>query len=281
MKIVQLRNFTPTQMMGFIIITDGGKTVVIDGGNRGDTDGFLKTLSEATGGKNRIDAWFMTHPHDDHYGVFKELTGRALKGAEIPSCGGFYYCRQDNSLGEYEKHFANQIVEFNEAVSATGYPTFELKKGDCFDFDNVRFEVLRVADPSIHENAFNNSSCVFRLTEDRGAKPPFVTVFLGDLGIEGGRQLLSMYPVGSLKADALQLAHHGQNGVTKEVYEAISPRIAFFCTPDWLWYNTVDPEKPGEGPFQTLTVRSWIKEIGALPLRACLKNVVLDTAYID
>ena len=281
MKIIQLKNFTPTQMMGFIIITEGGRVIVIDGGSRGDTDGFLETLSEATGGACRIDAWFMTHPHDDHYGVFKELTERALEGTEIPPCGGFYFCRQDDSLGEYEKHFASQIVEFNEAVERTKYRLVELRAGDCFTFDNVRFEVLRVADPDIHENAFNNSSCVFRLTEDRGEKPPFVTVFLGDLGIEGGRQLLSTYPPGSLKADALQLAHHGQNGVTKEVYEAISPRIAFFCTPDWLWYNTIDPSKPGEGPWQTLEVRGWMREIGALPLRACLKNVVLDTAFID
>ncbi|MBP1588005.1 MAG: MBL fold metallo-hydrolase [Clostridia bacterium] len=281
MKIIQLRNFTPIQMMGFIIITDGGKVIVIDGGNKGDADGFLETLAGAAGGACHIDAWFMTHPHDDHYGVFKELTERALRGAQIPSCDGFYFCRQDNSLGEHEKHFAGQIVEFNEAVARTKYPLIELKRGDCFSFDTVRFEVLRVANPEIHENAFNNSSCVFRLTEDRGAKPPFVTIFLGDLGIEGGRELLAAYPEGSLRADALQLAHHGQNGVSREVYEAIAPRIALYCTPDWLWYNTIDPQKPGEGPWQTLEVRRWLEEIGAVPVRACLKNVILDTAFFD
>lgn len=281
MKIIQLKNFSPTQMMGFLIVADDGTLIVIDGGNRADTEGFLNALEEFRGSRfATIDYWFMTHPHDDHYGVFAELTDRAATGARIPGCRNFCYCPQDNSLGMHEKHFAGQIVEFNEKAAATKYPVTHLKVRDKFVFGNLTVEVLRVPDPSITENAFNNSSCILKFTEKRGMKDDFVMIFLGDLGVEGGRQLLEVCPEG-IKADAVQLAHHGQNGVGREVYEAIAPRFAFFCTPDWLWYNTIDPAKPGCGPWKTLEVRQWMRELGAVPVRACEKNVVFDTAWID
>ena len=84
MKIIQLKNFSPTQMMGFLIIADDGSLIVIDGGNRADTEGFLNALEEYRGTRfATVDCWFMTHPHDDHYGVFAELTDRASRGIKI------------------------------------------------------------------------------------------------------------------------------------------------------------------------------------------------------
>ncbi len=281
MKIIQLKNFSPIQMTGFIILTNGGHTIVVDGGNLQDTDGFLETLEEYTGVKNKeIDCWFMTHPHDDHFGVFKTLTERAEKGQEIPACKMFCYTKQPDEFGHDEEIFANQIVQFNEAVRKTCYPLHEFKEKEIFEFGDLTAEVLRVWNPEIKANAFNNSSAVLRFTEKRGQKKDFVFIVLGDLGVEGGFELIEKCPEG-LKADAVQMAHHGQNGVSKEVYEAISPRFAFFSTPDWLWYNTIDPANPGKGPWKTLEVRSWMEELKAVPLRACEKNVVLDTAWVD
>ncbi|MBP5312550.1 MAG: MBL fold metallo-hydrolase [Clostridia bacterium] len=281
MKIIQLRNFTPVQMTGFFILTNEGKVIAVDGGNASDTDGFLEALEEYTGEKShRIDCWFMTHPHDDHFGVFKELTERAGRGLEIPECGVFCCTKQPDEFGKNETIFANQIVEFNAAVRNTSYPVHYFKEKEVFDFGSLTVEVLRTWDPGITANAFNNSSAVLKFTEKRGLKKDFVFIFLGDLGIEGGLQLIEKCPEG-IKADAVQMAHHGQNGVSREVYEKIAPRFAFFATPDWLWYNTIDPQKPGQGPFKTLEVRAWMEELNAVPLRACEKNVLLDTAWVD
>lgn len=36
MKIIQLHNSTPSQMMGFLLVTDGGKLIAVDGGTEGD-----------------------------------------------------------------------------------------------------------------------------------------------------------------------------------------------------------------------------------------------------
>ena len=125
-------------------------------------------------------------------------------------------------------------------------------------FGSLDIEVLRVTNQNITANTFNNSSCVFRFTEKRPGAADFRWIVLGDLGVEGGSELLAMYP-GQLKADAVQMAHHGQNGVDRPVYEAIAPRFAFWTTPDWLWTNTIDPANPGKGPWQTLVVREWLE----------------------
>lgn len=278
MKIVQLKNFTPTQMTGFLIKTDGGHIIAVDGGNRGDTEGFLSCLEKLAGSRqSRIDLWLMTHPHDDHYGVFQTLTDMARRGEPVPEVGTFAYSALPDEFGEAEKIFAGQIVEFNAAVKATPYPVHDLSLHETFTFDNLTVKTLRIANPSIRANAFNNASVVFRLTERRDGRPDFVWIILGDLGIEGGFELLGMYPEG-IAGDAVQMAHHGQNGVSKEVYQAISPRFAFWSTPDWLWTNTIPGQPDGSGPWQTLKVRAWMDEMGTYAVRPTDTSLLLDTA---
>ena len=61
------------QMQSIIITTEGGKIIAIDGGRREDTDYFIEYLKEITGQEIPvIDAWFLTHAHNDHLPVFFE-----------------------------------------------------------------------------------------------------------------------------------------------------------------------------------------------------------------
>ena len=55
-------------------------------------------------------------------------------------------------------------------------------------------------------------------------------IFLGDTGVESGKKLLDTEKE-KLKADIVQMAHHGQSGAEKEVYENISPSICLWPTP--------------------------------------------------
>ena len=45
-------------------------------------------------------------------------------------------------------------------------------------------------------------------------------LFLGDTGVESGNKLLDNQKE-KLKVNILQMAHHGQQGVSKEIYEYI------------------------------------------------------------
>ena len=68
---------TDGQMMGCVIQTIDKKTIVIDGGTRGDSEQLMDFILEKADA--HVDAWFFTHPHQDHLGafcnIFKNMVG--------------------------------------------------------------------------------------------------------------------------------------------------------------------------------------------------------------
>ena len=56
------------------------------------------------------------------------------------------------------------------------------------------------------------------------------------------------------------MAHHGQAGASKELYEAISPKICLWPTPKWLWNNDSGMGE-NSGPWKTLETRTWMEEL--------------------
>jgi hypothetical protein len=106
-------------------------------------------------------------------------------------------------------------------------------------------------------------------------------MFLGDLGVEGGKKLLAGPFKDRLHADYLQMAHHGQNGCNEDLYRAVKPDYCLWPTPRWLWDNdreelgreingnlsgnraAMPPGRgKGTGPWQTLVVRGWMEKLG-------------------
>ena len=83
-------------------------------------------------------------------------------------------------------------------------------------------------------------------------------IFLGD-GLKNVSKEVLENPE-SLKSDAVQMAHHGQNGVTQEVYQAINPDVCFFNCPEWLWNND-NGGGYNSGSWQTVIVRGWMSEM--------------------
>jgi hypothetical protein len=106
-----------------------------------------------------------------------------------------------------------------------------------------------------NSNVVNNSCSIIRM-EVEGQ----TVLFLGDAGVEQGKVLLEKHGE-ELRSDFVQMAHHGQNGVTKEVYEAIKPKACLWPTPLWLYDNDIG-KGYGSGPWQTLVVRDWMQELG-------------------
>lgn len=128
---------------------------------------------------------------------------------------------------------------------------------DVYDFGGAHIDVLYTQNAEIQCNYINNTSTIFMLT--LGGKK---ILFTGDAGVEEGDRCLALYAgTDKLKADYVQMAHHGQNGVTREFYEAVAPSACLWCTPDWLWNNDA-----GRGYnthcWQTIIVRGWMDELG-------------------
>ena len=131
------------------------------------------------------------------------------------------------------------------------------KAGDVYNIGKSKIHVLREPDLSITREIFNNSSLVLRL--DTNGKR---ILFMGDLTVEGGEEIFKNIPHDELKCDYVQMAHHGQGGVEKNVYEVISADYCLWCTPSWLWDN-VGENGYDTNIFKTIIVRGWMSEIRA------------------
>lgn len=246
-----------TQMMSFLIITENGKVIAIDGGNKQDTEYFHGYIEALLGPKPHIDFWFLTHPHDDHTDVLYEMLRRFPEDFTVGKL--IYSFPSFDFLDQYEKSCAHTVSELEELIpvlEAKGTEICVAEKGEIYELDGVTFEILRTYDTAITPNADNNSSMVFRMDACGQS-----VLFTGDLGIEGGNQVLETVPADKLKVDFVQMAHHGQNGTARSFYEACAPKACLWATPIWLWNNDA-----GKGynthMWQTVIVRGWMEELG-------------------
>lgn len=246
-----------TQMMSFLIVTPGGRVIAVDGGNKQDTEYFHGYIEALLGPKPHIDLWFLTHPHCDHTDVLYEMLRRFPDDFTVGKL--IHHFPPFDFLDAWEKSEAYTVSELEELIPVLeerGAEIVRAEAGDVFAQDGVTFEILRTWDPSITANADNNSSMVFRM-EAAGQS----VLFTGDLGVEGGNQTLETVPAEKLRADFVQMAHHGQNGVGRNFYEAVSPKGCFWSTPVWLWNNDA-----GKGynthSWKTVEVRGWMEELG-------------------
>ena len=248
-----LANTTPSQMFGCVIKTET-KTIVFDGGTVGDSaqlDAFLRKNAVS-----HVDAWFFTHPHHDHIGCFCELTQTA-KDIKIEN---IYHAFPP--IDELKKRNPRVDLETKLWESIDTWDKYgkvhKLSRGDVFTFDGVTVRVLRIYKEGINENFINNSSAVYRIENTATGKS---ILLLGDLGTEGGEEVMKECPRELLCADYTQMAHHGQNGVSREFYEYIAPKRCIWAAPDWLWDNNVGTGFD-KGPFNTVRTREWMSALG-------------------
>lgn len=249
-----LKSATDTICESFIY-EDEGLILVIDGGFETESETLYRKLRMLGG---RVTGWLFTHPHSDHVGAFCRLMED--HGDEIRVDAIYRNFLQEELLCEYEPREAENTRKYfawiEQLVHRYRIQEKQMCTGDVHLFGEAKLHVLREPDPSITVNCINNSSVVFRLDVHTSR-----VLFLGDLGTEGGEQLLECVPDEELKADFVQMAHHGQHGVERPVYEMIRPRCCLWCTPTWLWDN-IGPDGYDSGVFHTIVVRGWMSEMG-------------------
>ena len=246
----QLPSQTVGQNMSYVLRTDGGHVIVVDGGNTGDAE-YLKGFLAALG--NHVHTWFVSHPHPDHIDAMTSI----LNNPGDLKIGSIYGSIPDEKwVAALEPGYLDSLIAFNSALRASGKQVSELSLGQEIIIDGLRIEILGVKNPQIRANPINNSSVVMRVS-DAGKS----VLFLGDLGVEGGRKLLEGSYRDRLRSQYVQMAHHGQAGVSEDVYQAIQPSYCLWPTPLWLWDNDSGGGKDS-GPWRTLTVRQWMKKLG-------------------
>ena len=239
-------------MMGFVFITRDNRAVIIDGGRDEDLPYLLELV-----GEREIAAWFLTHPHLDHVTAF---LAAVRDEAILPRIKAIYHHFPSRAFVEkcWEEDFIVQD-RYEELAPLFADRVTEAYPGLCVDIDGLSFDVLYIGGerhlqpkPNL---AVNESSMVIKVTSP-GMRS---VLFLGDLGPEGGRELLAECEW-KLPSDIVQMSHHGHSGVTEEVYRTIAPKACLWCAPEWLW-NEEDIEFEPE-LWGTLHQRHWMDKLG-------------------
>lgn len=253
-KLMLLASATGGQNLSCVIRSKDGSVIVIDGGLKEDADHLVETI-QSMGGK--VSAWLITHPHSDHVGALTEILNRKPIPIEIDNV---YYSFLERSTYEHGDNMGRMGDLDNLVAAFKNLPQerlhTSLRKGQIIKVDDsMKIRVMNQPYRTLH-NTFNNGSVAYRV--DVGGKR---ILFLGDMGWEAGQNLLDKNKPADLRADVVQMAHHGQDGVNENVYRAIHPEICLWPTPKWLWDN-VKNGQPGAGPWKTLTVRKWMEDLG-------------------
>lgn len=249
-RLTQLQDNSSRQMMGYIMKTSTGKVIVIDGGLNEDEPNLVKHIQELG---NKVDVWFITHPHEDHASAIIKV----IEETDIPIEKIYYTMNDIEWYKEYEPKRAEEAERFynalqNERVKGK---TEEVTLNQIINIDFIKCEILGVKNPEITNNGFNNSSMVIKMNLLKSS-----ILFLGDTGEESGDKLLNTQK-DKLKSDIVQVAHHGQSGAKESLYKKINPRICLWPTPEWLWNNDSGGGK-GSGPWTTLETRQWMENLG-------------------
>ncbi len=259
MKIYQIVPEPLSLMMCYIILTDNGKVIVIDGGIDGHgkhNPVYLPSAIRAVLGLGqedyfRVDAWFLSHIHCDHFYELAKMLCEYNADSNY-RIENFYFSfpPQQNGWesrggeGDYNIEEFEQLKKgFDNYADITGSSSFtydrlngavinpeNIGKGLTIEVDGCCFDILQTWDSS--DLIVNSTSTVIRLRYKEHS-----VLFLGDAYIDTGDRLLKTYPAESLRSEYVQLAHHGQHGVSEQFYHAIDTdnSVRLWPSPNWVW----------------------------------------------
>ena len=246
----QIPSHSNTIGNSYVFSTKTGKVIVMDGGFPEEAftlRGFIGALG------NEVEAWFISHPHDDHMGALWEILKQGMQDLRIKA---IYHSKITDEVIDAEPSEAGKTRDFYDRLSKCEAKVTDIQQaGQVFDFDGMKLKIVSVA-TQLTVNPYNNNSMIMRVWDKRKS-----LVFLGDAGVECGDLALHGPYAEDLNCDYLQMAHHGQNGCSEAFYRSIKFRACLWPTPMWVWNNDTG------GGFDTahlttVRTREWMDDLG-------------------
>lgn len=240
--ITQFADVEGLQCLSYLIEDGRGGLAVVDGGRAWQSVSLVDEIKKRGG---RVDYWIITHPHDDHCGVLASVLAAGWDETEI-SIGEILIGEMDYEAVKKQGIRADTYSYLLQGFEGHNNITW-LKAGDERNVLGLKMEVLHTCDELViseSDNIFNDGSMVFRLSAREES-----ILFLADVGELVADEIMTEYGE-KLKADYVQMSHHGNGSLPDAFYELVSPKTALFDAPDWLMENK-DMETGEESHYTT------------------------------
>ena len=169
------------------LVTCGGESLLIDGGNVADSSTVYTILEK--NGVTHLDYIVCTHAHEDHVG--------GLSGALEACTAGTVYCPVTDYDSKAFRNFSDRVAEQNCELTVP-------KAGETFALGAAEVEIL-ACDPEAEDT--NNTSIVLRLAYGETS-----FLFMADAETPVERELLDAGT--DLSATVLKVGHHGSGTST-------------------------------------------------------------------
>ena len=203
--------------------------IVIDGGWEEDED-YVRGVLKSLGGK--VDAWLLTHPHPDHIGAFV----RIWQDPDDIRIGSVYTVEMASPEECLEAAPWDTVEEYKAFLSLDLPDLNYVHTGDLLTLCGLPVEIFSAFDEEVKDlsaDYLNDGSMMFKV---QGPEKSFL--FCADVGKRISRSIERRWRK-KLRADYVQMGHHGNGGLREKFYKKVAPEAAFFDAPDWLME---DPE---------------------------------------
>ena len=218
-----------------VMIIDGGEYKMMCVEQAVYLNEFLHDITDTPmNEKVRISCWFITHPHGDHFTGF------------IRFMNGFHqYYEMERIMFNIEGHGAVDLANFKK-----WYPNLiyhRLHTGESLQIADMKIDVLFTLEDIVESDSMdceywtgdltreeavekgrvddNNTSASLRLHIDGKT-----VLIIGDAAWKQGEVMVRNYAAGNyaeLKADILQIPHHGWNNLP-DLFNAVNPSFSVF-----------------------------------------------------
>jgi beta-lactamase superfamily II metal-dependent hydrolase len=251
---VHVLDVGPVEGDAILIISPGGKSVLIDAGDRGKGKAILDALKRYN--VQTLDYFIATHPHPDHIGGAAEVlkgikVGTVIdngvdlstpvptpapvkekgKGAKAPPA--------PSKPNAKVKTVTSFFDEYKDAITQSGAQHEKAELWKKYDLGGgARMTVLGPSDPFLTAdkmkaggNDINANSIVLRL--DYG---DFSMLLMGDAEAQTEQRMLGKDI--DLKAKVLKVAHHGSKYATSQDFiNRVQPAVAIISDGAWNRYG--------------------------------------------
>lgn len=244
--ITQHGNADGDQQMFYTLQNRNGNLIVIDGGYESNAETVRRLISHAG---NHVDAWIVTHPHPDHAGAFCEIYSNSeditIDRVYAVDMASPKLCQENATWDDmtcYLKWLSLDIPQLSYVYT-----------DDRFEVAGLDFHILSAYGDYVDEisdDLLNDGSMLFKITAEKESM-----LFCSDVGISMSDYILNDAK-DALKADIIQMGHHGNGGLAHYFYRYVAPKAAFFDAPNWLMEDA-------NNQYTTPENKELMQEIGA------------------